>query len=498
MNTIVRNPANTVALDVTSKFAIKSELFGPIANTSTPRQKTNANTNLAGFLYSGTVDNRYNPNNYDRNGSIRTTRNAPMLMNETRQAIGTNPSGSNNFRTLLTGTIFSSFQSDLVLLNSGTGISNGIGCTLQSKKIFRLRLGTILRAITRVKFVIGSANSIATIGFQRETTHGVSTATTDYTNDGCFWRMSNGTLTPIFISNGVQTDGTSITVNDQDFYLLEYILTTENVEMRIYNHDKTILLGEAKFTIPDTQLTIFPAVNNCLGFYYRVFNLASVALPTRLLVGETAIDIPDSSLESIRGAPNLYAINYLDGSVDHRSQNITHGYTNSADPSAGAALTNTTSSMPNARFGGEFLCALPAAANTDYNLFSWLVASNYDGFFLTDIMLTVRLINGTFGVNYTPHIMFVGLGINGSTSSLATSTNFRQTIGAIQLTPSNGPGFSSTNTSGYIGEIYKSFRTPLYVPAGRAFHVIIRLPNGNLNTVTTSIRGEVQCFGYFE
>jgi hypothetical protein len=182
--------------------------------------------------------------------------------------------------------------------------------------------------------------------------------------------------------------------------------------------------------------------------------------------------------------PQVNATNYRAAPIHPFSGVQLTNYTNSAAATS-ATLSNTAAGYTT--LGGLWQFAAVAGAATDYALFGFTVPTNSN---LVVTGIDIEAYNTVVAVATTPTLLVWSAGIGSTAVSLATATVCRIPLG-VQSFPIGAVAGASAQ------RISKVFSTPLVIPSGRFFHIILRMPVATA-TATQVVAGMVTVDGYFE
>lgn len=428
-------------------------------------------TNVAGVTMFGKVDEMLLPVRLDRFGSLSSALFTPLFA-DSFEGTTIHPIKWN-----ITNTSMSSIQSSVsgVTFNSGAINTPTTGYMLQSTNKFMKILRSPLHGKfrTRIAHVV---NSVVEIGFADAATfNGINTT-------GAYFQVtSSGVLHPVLTFNSVDITGTSITYDITKYYTFDIFIDDDDVFFTVQDTSTGLIINRQVIRLPLTAQRIFSSTS--ISTQIRLYNTAS-APATAPQVFLT--DVMILRLDVVQNKPWSAALSgFHRGSINNPFTGAQLAqWSNSAEP-ASATLSNTAAGYTT--LGGKFQFSTVAGATSDYALFAFQSPPPAN---LNITGITIDSWNVGAAVTSTPTLLTWAVATGSTNVSLATATVNRLGLGS-QSFPVGAAIGANTN------QIVKRFVTPLFVPSGRFFHVILRMPVG---TATTNqiVAGIVNIEGYFE
>lgn len=386
--------------------------------------------------------------------------------------------------------------SGFLTLNNGNSVTSAQGGNIRTYRTFPV-FGTYT---TYFEIWMREANPTAT--------NAVSEWGAGYFNgvvatplDGVFFRReSGGQLKALVNFNGTEltTVVTTTNVPSRDgsgtFDETEtnhYLIAIHNDEVDFWINDILV----ASIATPATQGG--PSSASALPLTWRVYNSGAASAARRIEVSFVNVSLGDMNSAKpfghIMAGAGGGAYQVQSGTTSGQTAN----YANSAAP-ASATLSNTAAGYTT--LGGQYQFAATATNETDWALFGYqnpAGSATLPGktLYVTGLRIGEMFITGAAGVNAT--MFFWGCAAGSTAVSLAT------TDGAATVAPRRlSLGGQTFAAAAAIGVMATGFsvdfgNSPLVVPAGTFFHVILKQLNGAA-TASLVFRGEVAVYGYFE
>ena len=344
------------------------------------------------------------------------------------------------------------------------------------------------------------ANETAT-GVISEWGIGIAPASTAAPTEGVFFRRNeSGVLKAVVSYNGTETEEVIDTSNIPprtgigSFSAAEanhYLLVIHNDIINFWINDVLV----SSIPCPGTQPT--PTMSTSQPLMYRVRNTGTPSAGRRLEIGFINVTLGDQN--STKPWPHVLcgagggAYQTQPGTAAGQTAN----WANSTAPAL-ATLSNTAASY--STLGGQYRFAANATNETDWALFAYqnptgTVNLPAKTLYITGIRISKMVVTAAAAVN--PTMFFWACAAGSSAVSLATTDS------TTSSSPKRIPlGVQNFLASAPIGTGADGFdldfdHSPLVVPAGTFFHVILKQLNGAA-TATLEWRGQVTVLGYFE
>ena len=350
-----------------------------------------------------------------------------------------------------------------------------------------------------LNMILREANDTATNAVS-EWGFGYATSTTAPTDGVFFRRLSGGALRAVLAFNSSETEVTITTTNvpggdgtgsysatERNHYLIEYTHNTCN------------------FWINDTLVAAIPSPSTQPGptsawsqpVFARVYNSGVASAGRRIELG--CITVEQADMNSGKNWAHVMA--GTGGGAYQNQPGSASGFTanwaNSAAP-ASASLSNTTAGYTT--LGGQYQFAASATNETDWALFGYTNpagTSTLPGktLYVTGIRIGEMCVTGAAGVNAT---MFFWAAAAGSTAVSLATTDAAATVAPRRVSLGSQCFLAAAAVGTQSPGFYVDFgNSPLVVPAGCFFHVIVKQLNGAA-TASLVWRGTVLVNGYFE
>lgn len=320
--------------------------------------------------------------------------------------------------------------------------------------------------------------------------------------DGVFFRrLSGGALRAVINYNGTETeytiDTTNVPARDgvgsyDTTEVNHYLIVFHNDIIRFWINDVLV----SSIECPGNQQAFTNSSNLPMGF--RVINTGAVTPTARQLhIGFVNVSIGDQATNK----PWSHALCGM-GQGSYQTQMgtavaQTTNWVNSTAP-VSATLLNTAASYTT--LGGQYQFGATAANETDWALFGYqnpagTATLSGKTLYITNINISKMFVTGAAGAN--PTFFFWAAAIGSSAVSLATSD--AATTSSPKRIPLNTQSFLAAAPIGTAadGENFDLSNSPLVVPAGTFFHIILKQLNGAA-TASLVWRGQVSVIGYFE
>jgi len=330
----------------------------------------------------------------------------------------------------------------------------------------------------------------------------VTTSTTATPLDGIFFRrLSGGGLRAVINYNGTETeytiDTTNVPARDgvgsyDATEVSHYLIVFHNDIIRFWINDVLV----SSIECPANQQAFANSSNLPLGF--RVNNTGAVTPTARQLhIGFVNVSMGDQATtkswsHALCGMGQGSQQTQMGTAVAQ-----TTNWTNSTAP-ASATLSNTAAGYTT--LGGQYQFAASATNETDWALFGYqnpVGTASLSGktLYVTSINISKMLLTGAAGVNAT--YFFWAAAVGSSAVSLATAE--AATTSGPKRIPLGVQSFLAAAPIGTAadGENFDFCDSPLVVPAGTFFHIILKQLNG-ASTPSVVWRGQVTVMGYFE
>jgi hypothetical protein len=380
-------------------------------------------------------------------------------------------------------------------LNSGNATASGNAANVKTYRTFPLYAAYTVY----LNMILREANDTATNAVS-EWGFGYATSTTAPTDGVFFRRLSGGALRAVLAFNSSETEVTITTTNvpggdgtgsysatERNHYLIEYTHNTCN------------------FWINDTLVAAIPSPSTQPGptsawsqpVFARVYNSGVASAGRRIELG--CITVEQADMNSGKNWAHVMA--GTGGGAYQNQPGSASGFTanwaNSAAP-ASASLSNTTAGYTT--LGGQYQFAASATNETDWALFGYTNpagTSTLPGktLYVTGIRIGEMCVTGAAGVNAT---MFFWAAAAGSTAVSLATTDAAATVAPRRVSLGSQCFLAAAAVGTQSPGFYVDFgNSPLVVPAGCFFHVIVKQLNGAA-TASLVWRGTVLVNGYFE
>lgn len=380
-------------------------------------------------------------------------------------------------------------------LNSGNATASGNAANVRTYRTFSLYAAYTVYA----NMILREANETATNAIS-EWGFGYVSGTSAPTDGVFFRRLAGGGLRAVLAFNSSETevtitttsvpggDGTgSYSATERNHYLIEY---THNV---------------CNFWINDTLVASIPSPSTQPGptsawsqpIFARVYNSGVASAGRRVELG--AITVEQADMNS--GKPWSHALCGAGGGAYQNQPGSASGFTanwaNSAAP-ASATLSNTAAGYTT--LGGQYQFAASATNETDWAIFGY---TNPAGtatlpgktLYVTGVRIGEMCVTGAAGVNAT---MFFWAAAAGSTAVSLATTDAAATVAPRRVALGSQCFLAAAAIGTQSPGFYVDFsNSPLVVPAGCFFHIIVKQLNGAA-TASLVWRGTVLVNGYFE
>lgn len=462
--------ADLLTIDPASKAA-RATLYDASGNPMVLGEAAEPAT-VAGAVVMGMNDRSALPFRVDRLGGQASALHTP-LFTESFEG-GT----LHALRWLVTATTMAATQATVtgLTINSGNITTLNTGYMLQSTRRFLKSQRQPLQAKFRARQVHFN-NSVMELGFgDASTFNGAHGA-------GAYWqRTASGVMQPVVTFNGVDQTGSDISssLSNANHYTYDVFLDDDEAVFVCQNTATGALVSRQRITLPITGSRLWSAT--ALPLMVRLYNTGTApATAPQLFLTDAYVAGLDANL--LQPYSDILAAQHR-GFMDNPFTGAQlHTWANSAEP-ANATLSNTAAGY--ATFGGKFQFAAPAGAVTDYALFGFQIPSP------ANLLLTgvdIETWNTGAAVATTPTLLTWAIGAGSTAVSLATASVTRVGLGAQSFPVGAAIGAKAERIS-------KQFRTPIFVPAGRWLHVILRIPVGTA-TASQVIAGMVNLEGHF-
>ncbi len=464
--------ADIMTVDPTSKAA-RVSLY---AADGTPLLYTRDTkpTTVAGPLTMGLNDGVVTPTRVDRFGGYGVATHQQMFSESFEGAT------THVIRWLSTATTMTSTQSSVagLTLNSGNTVTATTGILMSTPR----RFSKTQRGLMQLKFrarLNRQNNSVMEIGFG-------DVATFNGTNTvGAYFQVTAaGVIQPVVTYNSVDITGSDISglINTSNYYTFDILLDDDEVVFVVQDTSTSTVISRQVIALATTAARLFSS--SSMPIIARVYNTATppVAAPT-LILTDVYLSLVDANLN--RETALIAASNERGFTSNPLAGSQLAQWGNSTEPTS-ATLSNTAAGYTS--LGGKFQFAAVAGAATDFALFGFQVPTPMN---LVVTGIDIDTWNTGAAGAATPTLLTWAVGVGSTAVSLATATVMRVGLGSQLLVASIPIGGHADR------RISKQFRTPLYCPAGRFFHIILRMP---VSTATASqvIAGMVNIEGFFE
>jgi len=426
-----------------------------------------------GIMVLGLNDEAVHPIRMDRLGSVGSAGHT-LLLHDAFESTVTSPQ-----RWLITNTTMAATQATItgLLFNSGTITTVTTGYMIKSAMTFMKNQRSALQVKARARLNHYN-NSVMEIGFGDAATFNGANTT------GAYWQMtSSGVLQPVVTINSVDITGSDIrsSINTTNYYTFDVFMDDDEAVFVCQNTSTGQIISEQSIKLPLTAARLLSATQ--IQVLARLYNsgVAPTTAPQMILT-----DIYALALDNVQNKSwaQVNAANFRSNPIHPFTGAQLTNYANSAAATS-ATLSNTAAGYTT--LGGLWQFAAVAGAATDFALFGFTVPANSN---LVVTGIDIEAYNTGAAVATTPHLLVWGAGVGSTAVSLATATVCRIPLGVQSFPVAAAIGASAQRIS-------KIFTTPLVVPSGRFFHIILRIPVGTA-TASQVIAGMVTVDGYFE
>jgi len=369
------------------------------------------------------------------------------------------------------------FNNNLVIMNAGNSVASGTNATIQSYKVLEFVRGADRVIAWRARITAVVTGVVVEIGAL------VNTTGTAAPTGGAFFRLNAaGELRGVVVTvAGSEIETAPIDIPSV-FALHDWmiVVTTTGVYFQIDN----VVVG----SIAADSLSPAPVVAEWAFAAVRLYNNTAVSQAVQVQVARCVTAYFGGSyqhrgefLAALAGDVGSQAIPGVAGSY-------LANWANSAVP-APISLSNTGTGYTN--LGGQFIFSAVAAAETDYNAFTFQVpagsvTSKPSTLLIHGITIDTFVVGAAVG---TTTIFQWGIGYGGTQVSLAAADG--NTAKAVRRVP---VGIQSLAAGAAIGAmavpISRTFTQPLPVNPGEYFNLILKMPTGAA-TASLSFRGLV-------
>lgn len=383
---------------------------------------------------------------------------------------------------------------DFLTLNSGSSVTSGQTTNIRTYRTFPL-LGSFLN---HAHLWVRETNPTAT-NVVSEWGCGYATGTATPTDGVFLRRISGGTLRAVINFGGTETiaDLTMTNVPSRDGIGVYDATETNHWIIYIHNDDAHFWCNNvlvARIQCPAAQAA--PSQSSALPLFARVNNTGAASAARQLGIGFLEVTQGDTDGNKpwadvmCGGGGGSYQVQ--PGTTSAQTAN----WANSAAP-ASATLSNTAAGYTT--LGGQWQYAAVAGAETDFALFGY---TNPAGtatlpgktLYVTGVRIGETFVQGAAVATTT--VLVWGVGVGSTAVSLAT-VDAAATVGPRRKML----GAQSLAAAAAIGALAlgfeRHFRSPIIVPPGAFFHVILKQPQGAA-TASLVFRGSVDIDGYFE
>ena len=430
-------------------------------------------TTPRGIMAMGLNDESVHPIRLDRIGSLASATHT-MLLQDSFESTVTNP-----MRWLVTSTTMSATQTTIsgLLFNSGAITTVNTGYMLKSSAIFMKCQKSPLQAKFRARLNHYN-NSVMELGFGDAATFNGANTT------GAYWQMTaSGVLQPVVTFNSVDITGTDIrsSISTSNYYTFDVIMDDDEANFICQDTSTGLIISDQSIKLPLTGGRLLSSTQ--IPVMARLYN-TGVAPATAPQMSLT--DVYVLALDNFQNKPwsTVLACNYRAAPNHPFTGAQLPSYANSAAATS-ATMSNTTPSYTT--LGGLWQFAARTGAATDYALFGFTVPTNSN---LVVTGIDIESYNTGAAVVTTPTLLLWSCAVGATAGSLTTAPISRMTLGVQSFPVGAVVGASAQRIS-------KIYSTPLVVPSGRFFHIILRMPVGT-NTASQVIAGMVTIDGYFE
>ena len=430
-------------------------------------------TTPRGVMVLGLNDEAVHPIRMDRIGSLAMATHT-MLLHDSFESTVTNPQ-----RWLITNTTMAATQATItgLLFNSGNITTVTTGYMIKSSSTFIKNQRSPLQAKFRLRLNHFN-NSVMEWGFGDAATFNGANTT------GAYWQVTaSGVVQPVVTFNSVDITGTDIrsSLNTVNYYTFDVIMDDDEAVFVCQNTSNGQIISEQSIKLPLTGARLLSSSQ--IQVMARLYNTGVAPLTAPQLI---LTDVYSLSLDNWTNKTwsQVNASNYR--------ANPTHPFTgaqitNYANSAAATSATLSNTAAGYTTLGGLWQFAAVAGTVTDYALFGFTVPTNSN---LVVTGIDIEAYNTVVAVATTPHLLVWGVGVGSTAVSLATATVNRIPLGVQSFPVAAAVGASAQRIS-------KIFTTPLVVPSGRFFHIILRMPVAT-NTATQVVAGMVTVDGYFD
>jgi len=426
-----------------------------------------------GLLSMGLNDEQILPLRVDRFGSVAQASHTPLL-NEHFEGITINP-----HRWAIIATTMTAAQSPVsgITFNSGNSVAVNVGYLLRSVRSFARSLRQPLHAKFRARLAHVN-NAVFELGFGDVGTFNGANTT------GAYWQVTSaGALVPVLTFNGVDITGTDVRplVNNASFYTFDIFMDDDEATFIIQETGTGLIINTQTIKLPIASPSLLSTTQ--IGFFARAFNTGIAPASAAVMILSSAYV---AQLDGLINAPvsDIQALQWRGAEANPLTGVQLAQWGNSAAP-ASAALSNTVPGYT--ALGGLFQFAAPAGAVTDFTLFGFQAPVPAT---LVITGVSIDTWNTGAASATTPTLLNWALAANATTSSLASATTSRLTLGAQSIPVGAAVGAMADRS------IQRQFDTPIVVGPGRFLHLVLRVPVGTA-TASQIIAGMVGFNGYF-
>jgi hypothetical protein len=463
--------SDLLTVDPTSK-AVRTTLYDTngdelmYSNNESP-------TTPKGMLLFGLNDATVKPARMDRLGGLASAGHT-MLLHDSFESTVIHP-----HRWLVTNTTMAATQATItgLLFNSGNITTVTTGYMIKSSATLMKNQRSPLQVKFRARLNHFN-NSVMELGFgDAATFNGVNTT-------GAYWQMTAaGVLQPVLTFNSVDQTGTDIRslITTANYYTFDVFMDDDEAVFVCQDTSTNEIISRQAIQLPLTAPRLLSSTQ--IQVLARLYNtgVAPATAPQMILTDVYALALDNMQNKTW---PQVNATNYRAAPIHPFSGVQLTNYTNSAAATS-ATLSNTAAGYTT--LGGLWQFAAVAGAATDYALFGFTVPTNSN---LVVTGIDIEAYNTVVAVATTPTLLVWSAGIGSTAVSLATATVCRIPLG-VQSFPIGAVAGASAQ------RISKVFSTPLVIPSGRFFHIILRMPVATA-TATQVVAGMVTVDGYFE
>ncbi len=384
--------------------------------------------------------------------------------------------------------------SGFLSLNSGNATASGNAANVRTYRTFQLFGAYMIYC----NMWLREANETATNAVS-EWGLGYVSGVTAPTDGAFFRRLSGGGLRAVINFGGTETEATIDTTNvpggdGVGVYAAternHYLVAVHNDEVEFWINDVRV----ASINTPSNQPAPTSAASQPV--FARVYNSGVASAGRRVELGYITVEQADQNT----GKDWAHVMAGAGSGAYQNQPGSASGYTanwaNSAAP-ASATLSNTAAGYTT--LGGQYQFAASATNETDWALFGY---TNPAGtatlpgktLYVTGIRIGEMCVTGAAGVNATMFFWAAAVGSTAvslaTTDAAATKAPRRVALGSQCFLAAAPIG---TQSPGFM----VNFDSPLVVPAGCFFHIIVKQLNGAA-TASLVWRGTVMVNGYFE